>query len=437
MATAMAASDSNSDSDSENVTVDVGADPPVDDSICIVCRTSTYIGQTINCETCALWFHFGCVGVKPGDDVVEREDVPYFCPDCVGSHTPAAVPPIAPAPTKPRNQKRAAAATPNSARNRRHPKNAKSQPLTAAKSLGTPKKRVSQQVPPPVAAVPPLASPPIKLKISFGPKTASSALPSISNAWTSLTSSSTPPSSGSPGRRRVSVSSENQAGTSTDDESGRKRRRRKSQDEEEKWLDAVEAGNMTAVDPELKSIKDPKLMTARQRAMVEKQKLAVNEPEDALSPAPLAEAGHMALDYGYKKKELDTEESLQLKAIKSQKRKVIEMEKRENDKKKTMDRLLKKKDSKAAARQTKSVKSVHRESPKFSYTINHSGRFVSVPPHTPFPFEAQGPREPPPVVLCAIPSCGAPKKYQCAQSGKPLCSLPCYKANQLLIQAQS
>eukprot|EP00094_Tigriopus_californicus_P011907 TCALIF_11502-PA protein Name:"Protein of unknown function" AED:0.28 eAED:0.28 QI:282/0.33/0.5/0.75/0.66/0.5/4/231/325 len=198
-----------------------------------------------------------------------------------------------------------------------------------------------------------------ELKISFGPKTSSSSLSSISSTWAASAATPTPPTPpiGSPGRRRVSVSHETQSGAPAEEESGRKRRRRKSQDEEEKWLDAVEAGNMTAVDPELKSIKDPKLMTARQRAMVEKQKVVVPEAEDSFSPVPMtAEGGHMALDYGYKKKELDTEESLQLKAIKSQKRKVIEMEKRENDKKKTMDRLLKKKDSKAAARQTKSVK---------------------------------------------------------------------------------
>ncbi|XP_059094582.1 INO80 complex subunit B-like [Tigriopus californicus] len=433
----MAAGASDSDSDSESLTVDVGADPPVDDSICIVCRTSTYIGQTINCETCALWFHFGCVGVKPGDDVVEREDMPYFCPDCVGTLKPAPTP-------RPRAQKRAPT-TPSVVRNRRNPKNAKNSPsprnqsLPSTKTPVTPKKRGAPQA---TATVPPpaLASPPIKLKISFGPKTSSSSLSSISSTWAASAATPTPPTPpiGSPGRRRVSVSHETQSGAPAEEESGRKRRRRKSQDEEEKWLDAVEAGNMTAVDPELKSIKDPKLMTARQRAMVEKQKVVVPEAEDSFSPVPMtAEGGHMALDYGYKKKELDTEESLQLKAIKSQKRKVIEMEKRENDKKKTMDRLLKKKDSKAAARQTKSVKSVHRESPKFSYTINHSGQFVSVPVHATFPFKAQPPREPPPVILCAMPTCGAPKKYQCARSGKPLCSLPCYKANQLLIQAQN
>ena len=42
-------------------------------------------------------------------------------------------------------------------------------------------------------------------------------------------------------------------------------------DEEEKWLNAVESGNygsLDQIDSELKNFKDPKLMTARQRAMV-------------------------------------------------------------------------------------------------------------------------------------------------------------------------
>ena len=50
--------------------IDVG---DVDDSICILCNSSTYVGETIACETCQLWFHWPCVGVKPGDEVVVRE----------------------------------------------------------------------------------------------------------------------------------------------------------------------------------------------------------------------------------------------------------------------------------------------------------------------------------------------------------------------------
>lgn len=42
--------------------------------------------------------------------------------------------------------------------------------------------------------------------------------------------------------------------------------------EEERWLDAIESGKLEEVDDELKKIKpkDPKLMTARQRAMYER-----------------------------------------------------------------------------------------------------------------------------------------------------------------------
>eukprot|EP00095_Tigriopus_kingsejongensis_P009070 snap_masked-scaffold308_size214241-processed-gene-1.30 protein:Tk09070 transcript:snap_masked-scaffold308_size214241-processed-gene-1.30-mRNA-1 annotation:"ino80 complex subunit b" len=393
-----------SDSGTDELTVvDV---TQVDDSICVLCRTSTYVGQTINCETCALWFHFGCVGVKPGDDVVEREDVPYYCPQCAprpaGGRAP---PPPASAPKRSRRPKKAARPPPATPPSRKRP---------PAKSAAT-------------SQAGPLASPPIKLKISFGSK----ATPSASVL---AQSGRATPTSAHLDRRKSALSVEAPEPDAAS-ESSRRRRRRKSQDEEEKWLDAVEAGNVSAVlDPELKSIKDPKLMTARQRAMVEKQKVEAGEIEIPDDESSFAEDdGHMALDYGYKKKEEDTEQSLKLKALKSQKRKVLEMVKRENDKQKTMDRLLKKKDSKAAAKQTKSVKSIHREAPKFSYHINRQGRFVSVPLHAEFPLAAQPPRDPPPTILCSVPNCGTPKKYNCAQSGQPLCSLSCYQANQRLI----
>lgn len=50
-----------------------------------------------------------------------------------------------------------------------------------------------------------------------------------------------------------------------------RRKRKDSEEEEEKWLDAVESGNLHVVDDELKRIRDPKLMTARQRAMITKK----------------------------------------------------------------------------------------------------------------------------------------------------------------------
>ena len=70
-------------SDSEENLVHAGNG--IDDSICPVCRGSTYIGETISCEKCEYWFHFECVGVKKDDPWVQNEDVPYFCSDCGGN----------------------------------------------------------------------------------------------------------------------------------------------------------------------------------------------------------------------------------------------------------------------------------------------------------------------------------------------------------------
>merc|ERR1712045_301276 len=74
----------NSDSDSEgNLVVDDGENI-VDDSICPICRGTTYVGETINCEKCSYWFHFECVGVTHSDACVQREDVPFYCSKCGG-----------------------------------------------------------------------------------------------------------------------------------------------------------------------------------------------------------------------------------------------------------------------------------------------------------------------------------------------------------------
>jgi len=54
----------------------------VDETICLVCGGSTFVGETISCETCLHWYHFNCVGVTHSDDCVVKEDVPYFCPSC-------------------------------------------------------------------------------------------------------------------------------------------------------------------------------------------------------------------------------------------------------------------------------------------------------------------------------------------------------------------
>ena len=66
----------------EDSDLEMGNEMLVDETICLVCGGSTFVGETISCETCLRWFHFNCVGVTHSDPCVQSEDVPYFCPSC-------------------------------------------------------------------------------------------------------------------------------------------------------------------------------------------------------------------------------------------------------------------------------------------------------------------------------------------------------------------
>lgn len=187
--------------------------------------------------------------------------------------------------------------------------------------------------------------------------------------------------------------------------------------DEERWLDAIESGKLEEVDDELKKIKDPKLMTARQRAMYERG----TDKE----PSPGGEL-LMSLPTGYKEKVL-TAEAIQKAQIKSQKRKQLADEKREKDKKKTMERLLKKQESKAA-KQTKN-KMVKAAQPVISYRDTVDGATVSLPPGVDFPIAPQIAYDPPKPILCSIPGCFNIKRYNCSKTNVPLCSFKCYRQN--------
>lgn len=183
--------------------------------------------------------------------------------------------------------------------------------------------------------------------------------------------------------------------------------------EEERWLSAIESGKLEQIDDELKKIKDPKLMTARQRAMYERN------IEHATMPDECA--------VGSSKEKILSAEAIEKAQLKSQKRKQLADEKREKNKRQTMDRLLKKQD----ARITKVVKNkiVKVYAPVISYyESTESGAFVSYPDNVEFPIKAQLPRQPPPITLCAI--CNEEKKrYNCSKTNVPLCSFECYKLN--------
>ncbi|XP_026757826.1 INO80 complex subunit B [Galleria mellonella] len=190
--------------------------------------------------------------------------------------------------------------------------------------------------------------------------------------------------------------------------------------EEERWLDAIKSGKLEEVDEELKKIKpkDPKMMTARQRAMYERG----NDKETSPGGEVL-----LALPSGYKEKVM-TAEAIQKAALKSQKRKQLADEKREKDKKKTMDRLLKKQESKNL-KNTQKGKPMKKQEPMIVYKNNNNEISLSLPPGVQFPLETKAPIEAPKPIKCGVDGCHNNKKYNCSHSGIPLCSLECYKKN--------
>lgn len=217
--------------------------------------------------------------------------------------------------------------------------------------------------------------------------------------------------------------------------------------DEERWLAAIETGKLEEVDDELKKIKpkDPKLMTARQRAMYEK-----NTSDGAsLSPtktrksaasttivdgvqANVSSSGQLLLalpNFKYKEKEKQplTAEDIEKSKEKAQKRKQLADEKREKDKKKTMERLLKKQDSKMV-KSTK-MRPVKQQLPVISYRNTADLITVTFPATMECPIQAKTAIEPPQPVLCGIEGCKNQKRYSCSKTNVPLCSLECYKKN--------
>ncbi|XP_011203335.2 INO80 complex subunit B [Bactrocera dorsalis] len=199
----------------------------------------------------------------------------------------------------------------------------------------------------------------------------------------------------------------------------KKRRDSSTSSEEERWLTAIESGKLEEMDDELKKMKDPKLMTARQRAMYER-----NTDKE---PSPGGEL-LMSLPNGYREKEKPlTAEDIQKAQLKSQKRKQLADEKREKDKKKTMERLLKKQESKQ--RNATRNKSTKTSQPMITYRNTLDGAYIHLPAEHEFPLAAQVPISPPKVQLCGITGCNNPKVYNCSKTNLPLCSFACYRKN--------
>lgn len=163
-------------------------------------------------------------------------------------------------------------------------------------------------------------------------------------------------------------------------------------------------------------------MTARQRAMYDRG----NDKE----PSPGGEV-LLALPSGYKEKVM-TAEAIQKAALKSQKRKQLADEKREKDKKKTMERLLKKQESKILKGAPK-CKTFRKAVPHITYRNTRDGIIVLMPPDVDYPIQAKYAYEPPKPVICGLPDCTNLKRYTCSRTGVPLCTLNCYQKNLLSV----
>ncbi|XP_028658066.1 INO80 complex subunit B [Erpetoichthys calabaricus] len=180
------------------------------------------------------------------------------------------------------------------------------------------------------------------------------------------------------------------------------------EDEEEKWLDALEKGELDD-NGELKKEIDESLLTARQRALLHKQQ-----------SQPLLE-----LPMGFKEKEM-TEEMMLKREERARKRRLQAAKKAEENKNQTIERLTK--TNKAKIKTLREKKSKQAQCPMVRYISSFNGTTISYPEGVCTPSVA-APRVVPAATLCGVVGCSNLKKYSCSKTGIPLCSLQCYKKN--------
>ena len=419
--------------DDSDTDTEMGNEMLVDETICLVCGGSTFVGETISCETCLRWFHFNCVGVTHSDPCVQSEDVPYFCPSCDVQNRKA---------KKAKRQSQAKDQKAKSAAAALHTEAGHSQETAGA--VGTKIKEIS-------------AVGNEQLDTS-GAESKEAQLLNISGQRSVGSHSYVDFTKHDFIQENMDMQEMNLSDTSADSEeeelvidtkTRQKMGGKKSDNsgvvtqmvpqvelpsclmeqptimvggksEEEAWLDAVESGNLqkaASCDSELRSLREPSLMTVRQRALASG---VSGEMEGAEELEMLDFGGKQS-----KEKEMTEEDKVE-KMVKAQKRKEMETEKKEKMKQKTMDTLLKKKDSKAT-KQIKILKSTREDMPKISYVANASGFALSFPSGHSFPLAPSVSHPPPLPTLCTM--CHNNKKYNSSKTGHPVCSLACYKEN--------
>ncbi|NXU53779.1 IN80B protein, partial [Turnix velox] len=185
--------------------------------------------------------------------------------------------------------------------------------------------------------------------------------------------------------------------------------REEEEEEEERWLDALEKGELDD-NGELKKEVDESLLTARQKALLHKQQ-----------SQPLLE-----LPMGYKAKEL-TEEMLVKREERARKRRLQAAKKAEENKNQTIERLTKTNKAKVKA-PLRERKAKQAPCPVIHYCNAIDRITLSFPPGLALPLPP-APALPPPPILCGVSGCPNRKRYSCSRTGLPLCSLACYRRN--------
>lgn len=193
------------------------------------------------------------------------------------------------------------------------------------------------------------------------------------------------------------------------------------EEEEQRWLDALEKGELDD-NGDLKKEINERLLTARQRALLQK---ARSQPSPTL---PLPVAG------GCPAPAL-TEEMLLKREERARKRRLQAARRAEEHKNQTIERLTKTaapsgRGGRGAARGERRGGRAAAPAPMVRYSSGAQGSTLSFPPGVPAPAalsQRPAPSGPPP--RCSVPGCPHPRRYACSRTGQALCSLQCYRIN--------
>ncbi|XP_004634173.1 INO80 complex subunit B [Octodon degus] len=193
------------------------------------------------------------------------------------------------------------------------------------------------------------------------------------------------------------------------------------EEEEQRWLDALEKGELDD-NGDLKKEINERLLTARQRALLQK---ARSQPSPML-PLPVP-AGCPAPAL--------TEEMLLKREERARKRRLQAARRAEEHKNQTIERLTKTaapsgRGGRGAARGERRGGRAAAPTPMVRYCSGAQGCTLSFPPGVPAPAavsQRTALAGPPP--RCSVPGCPHPRRYACSRTGQALCSLQCYRIN--------